>query len=207
VLDAAQSFVKAENWSSQFECADAVVISPHKFYGPKGVSALIYRPSRINLKPMIVGGGQEQGLRSGTENMPALALLNEWLNQLPILFEMYEEIRGLRDKFETEITTKIPTARILAYDARRLKNTSTVAFPGVDSESMIAALDSLGIMASPGSACHSGSSTPSPTYLAHGLSWELARSVVRFSFGLGNLKIDVAQLVDQICRAYVQSLP
>lgn len=198
IVDASQIMGKCDDFLEDFSIADGVVVSPHKFYGPKGVGVLIWKEKLGTLQALVVGGGQEHGFRSGTENTPALFLTNAWLQSLPQLMEAFAPIEAFKESFESCIVDLIPSARIVGKDFTRLKNTSAVCIPGVLSDHLVPALDFAGVMASSGSACNHGTQEPSKSYLALGLSWEDARCVIRFSFGCPNLTISPEALAAKV---------
>jgi len=197
-LDASQIVGKCDEFWEQLAEADGAVISPHKFYGPKGVGVLLWKKSAGDLVPLIFGGGQENALRSGTENVPALFLTKQWIEALPLLMEHFTKVRAFTSEFERRLIELMPSALVVASDLPRLGNTCAIAFFGVVSEGVLAALDASGIMASSGSACASGTQEPSRSYLALGLTWEQARSVVRFSFGISNLSGSPTDLANRV---------
>jgi cysteine desulfurase len=160
-----------------------MAFSSHKFHGPQGIGFIICRPS-LKLTPLITGGGQEKGLRSGTENLPAivgmahaLTLLNE--------DKIYAHLSYLRTRFEALIFRALPTTEINGTGPR-LPSTSNLYFPNIDGESLLISLDMHGIAASHASACASGALEPSRTLLNMGYSKERASSSLRFSFSRFN---------------------
>ncbi len=196
-LDASQIFGKYTDFLDVLSEADGAVISPHKFYGPKGIGILNWSSRLGEIQPLIVGGGQEHGLRSGTENSPILYLTLRWLEQLPALIKEHAAISTFASRFESLVLEEMNGAFAVSASPR-LSNTMTICFPGIISESAVAALDSVGIMASTGSACKAGTREPSKTYLAFGLTWEDARSVVRFSFGIPNLATSPETMAEKV---------
>lgn len=180
--------------------ADLVSLSGHKLGGPKGVGALIVR-GETDLVPQIVGGGQEDGLRGGTENVAAIvgfgaaaALAAEELDART------GHVRGLRDQLEM-LLANMPGVTIFARDAVRLPNTLQFAIAGFDGEALLMALDqSAGIAVSSGSACDSGKGEPSHVLLAMGLDPDTAKGAVRVSFGPDNSMDDVQALAEALTR-------
>ena len=166
------------------EHADLLVLSAHKFYGPKGVGALYLsrgRP-RVRLLPLVDGGGQENGLRGGTLNVPgivgmgaAAALAGDGLGAERARLE------PLRDRFEADVRAALPEVRVNGEGAPRLPQTSNLSFPSVRVNNLVAALRDLAL--STGSACSSGSGKPSHVLQAMGLSDAIAQSTLRFSLG------------------------
>ncbi|HCA26156.1 MAG TPA: cysteine desulfurase [Betaproteobacteria bacterium] len=179
---------------------DAMTISGHKIHGPKGVGALIV-DKRIDLQPMITGGGHEKGLRAGTENVPAIVGLAAAcrLAEQDLARKLLE--RGsLRDRLERGL--KPLGAVIFGERSERLPNTSDFAFPGIDGETLVMALDQAGYAVASGAACSSGSSEASHVLQAMGVAWETARGAVRVSLGRDN----TAQEVDGFLQVLAAEL-
>jgi cysteine desulfurase len=162
----------------------AMTISAHKIYGPKGAAALVM-DKRLQLRPIIHGGGHEQGLRSGTENVPAIvgfgAACELAGNRMAALAKQQEAMRARVEQGLNELG-----AGIFGEDAPRIPNTSYFAFKGVMGETLVIELDKAGYAVAPGAACSSANPEPSATLLAMGVDPELARGAVRFSLGAGN---------------------
>lgn len=155
-------------------------ISSHKIFGPKGVGALFVRDS-AHLRPLLVGGGQERGLRGGTENVPGIVGFGEAARLAKAeRIERVSHVADLRDYFERELI-KMPNARVNGSRSPRVANTSNVTFSGIDSGDLVAVLDGMGIAVSNGSACHSKSLAPSHVLLAMTASREAASESLRFS--------------------------
>ncbi|WP_242355206.1 MULTISPECIES: cysteine desulfurase family protein [Anaeromyxobacter] len=170
--------------------ADLVALTGQKFGGPRGAGALWVTPG-LPLAPLS-GGEQERGLRPGTENLPGIAGLGAAIEAACAARE--EEAAGigaLRDRLEAGLLTAVPRARVNGADAPRLPGTASVTFQGCDAEALLMAMDVEGLCASAGSACHSGSTTPSGVLLALGLSEAEARSTIRFSLGWTTTAADV----------------
>jgi cysteine desulfurase len=158
----------------------ALSISAHKIGGPQGCGALVV-DKRLDLRPLLHGGGQEQGRRSGTENIAAIVGFGaacELLGTAPLM------TAALRDALEAGLRQR--GAVIFGAQAPRLPNTSFFAFPGIDGETLVVALDRAGYAVASGSACSSDSTDPSPVLLAMGVTPELARGAVRVSLGPEN---------------------
>lgn len=166
------------------EHADLLVASGHKAYGPKGVGILFSRSRRPRVRwtPLIAGGGQEDGRRGGTLNVPAIVGMGR-------AFEIAAEeqasdaarMSSLRDQLETQVLDAIDDARVNGHGAPRLPNTTSLTLPGVPAEELLLAMR--GVACSTGSACASHSNRPSHVLKAHGLSDADARSTVRLSLG------------------------
>lgn len=205
VLDASQSFGKQSDFFEVMKYADVVVLSPHKFYGPKGFGLLIWSEKAGQLSSIIDGGGQQSDLRGGTENTPALYLLDKWLDSVPQLIEEFHHVEKFRNDFEKRLLAGFENSFSLNQSHPRLMNTACVYIPNKVSELVVHALDAAGIMASSGSACRSGSAEPSKSYLAAGITWDKAHSVIRFSFGFSNLRIPASDLADQVIEIVKKS--
>ena len=175
--------------------ADLVSLSAHKIYGPKGVGALIVLGD-TDLLPQIVGGGQEDGLRGGTENVAAIVGFGAAAAAAKAkLAERAEHVRGLRDPLQMQLQA-MPGVQIFAADAQRLPNTLQFAMAGFDGEALLMALDQMaGIAVSSGSACDSGKGEPSHVLLGMGLDADTAKGAVRVSFGKHNTDDDVQALL------------
>ena len=168
----------------------AMTLSAHKIYGPKGVGALVL-DKRIELKPLLSGGGHEQGLRSGTENVAGIVGFGaacELAGQR--LRELAPRLAALRAQFERGLHGM--DAVIFGAGAPRVPNTSYFAFPGVEGETLVIELDKAGFAVASGAACSSANPEPSATLLAMGVAPELARGAVRLSLGVQNTPQQVA---------------
>jgi cysteine desulfurase len=176
--DAVQGFGKvgSEHWAS----ADFVSVSAHKIHGPKGIGALVVRKGR-QLMPTHFGGAQEIKRRGGTENIIGIAGFGGAARELEKTD--WTHIRELRDALEDRLRFALEPVTVQGRSETRVPNTSNLRFPGVSSQVILGALDLDGICVSAGSACSSGSITPSHVLLEMGLSPEEARECVRLSFG------------------------
>ncbi|MDO4867715.1 MAG: cysteine desulfurase family protein [Clostridia bacterium] len=162
---------------------DLLTLSGHKLYGPRGVGALFVRQG-LELPPLMSGGGQEFGLRPGTENLPAICGLrvSAELAAKDMTVRAARETDLLR-AFEDELKRHVPGCRVLAEDAPRLPGVTAVLLPGLASERAIAKLDLLGIQVSGGAACASREQGVSHVYRAMGLTDAEAACVLRVSIG------------------------
>ena len=162
----------------------AMTLSAHKIYGPKGAGALVI-DKRIELRPLMHGGGHEQGLRSGTENVPAIvgfgAACELAARRMRELASRSETMRARLERGLVELG-----AAIFGAGAARIPNTAYFAFDGIAGETLVIELDKAGYAVAPGAACSSANPEPSATLLAMGVDPELARGAVRFSLGAGN---------------------
>jgi cysteine desulfurase len=164
--------------------AHAMTISAHKIYGPKGAAALVV-DKRLQLRPVIHGGGHEQGLRSGTENVPAIVGFGA---ACELAGDRIQELMGRQEAMRARVEQGLGElgAVIFGEDAPRIPNTTYFAFKGVMGETLVIELDKAGYAVAPGAACSSANPEPSATLVAMGVDPELARGAVRFSLGAGN---------------------
>jgi cysteine desulfurase len=170
--------------------ADLMTLSAHKLNGPRGVGALII-DRRVDLKPLVHGGGQEQGLRGGTENLAGIVGFGKAAELAGHeLKQRASHSRALRDQLQAGVLD-LPGVRIFSGGAERLPNTLQFGIEGLDGEWLVMELDKRGIAVSSGSACHSGKGEPSHVLLAMGLDPALAKGALRMSLGLGNTQADV----------------
>lgn len=178
----------------------ALSLSGHKFHGPKGIGALyLNRNSRFH--PLILGGGQEDERRSGTENVPAIVGMGVAAELAKAALESANGIQALRDRFEKGVLEVIEGAEINGDPENRLPNTSNLFFPGVDGEGLLILLDEAGVCCSPGSACSTGAVKPSRIVRAMGHSSSRARSSVRFSFSRFSTEDEVGAAITAIQTA------
>jgi cysteine desulfurase len=178
--DAVQALGKIEVDFAELN-VHAMTVSAHKIYGPKGAGALII-DKKIELKPIIAGGGHEQGMRSGTENVPAIVGFGA-AAELAAERRMKsgQRIAALREQLEEGLHER--GAIIFGARAPRIPNTSYFAFERIDGETLVIELDRLGYAVAAGAACSSTSTEPSATLIAMGVEPELARGAVRLSLG------------------------
>lgn len=160
----------------------ALTIAGHKLGAPKGVGALFVRRG-IRLEPLLHGGGQESGRRSGTENVAAivgLARALELAEQERLLHA--DPLSRLRDEFIAEVLATVPGAELTGHRVERLPNSASFCFAGTSGEAVLLELEQRGITCSSGSACAAGSDEPSSVLTAMGVDRELAQTAVRFTF-------------------------
>jgi len=174
---------------------DLLSLSAHKMGGPKGCGALVARDIAL-LAAETQGGGQERGLRGGTENLTGIAGFGAAARETAETLDRMAGIGRLRDAMEARVTALAADAAIFGADAPRLPNTSCIALPGVTSESQVMALDLAGVAVSAGSACSSGKITPSHVLTAMGASPALAGSAIRVSLGPGTTERDIETVRD-----------
>ncbi|MFO1189201.1 MAG: cysteine desulfurase family protein [Alphaproteobacteria bacterium] len=170
---------------------DLMTVSAHKMGGPKGIGALI-APGDIATVPLFRGGGQERGLRAGTENLPGIVGFGR-AAELAAAAWQSDRIEALRDDLEARIGAGAPEAIVYGAAAARLSNTSCIGLPGAASEEQVIALDLVGFCVSAGSACSSGKVTPSHVLGAMGHDAAAARSAIRVSLGPATTARDVEQ--------------
>ena len=176
-------------------------LSGHKLHAPKGVAALyINRKTRFN--PYLIGGGQENKKRGGTENTASIVALGKAAEiASSALQDENTRVKALRDRFEQGLLDIVSSVQVNGHRAYRLPNTSNLAIEGVDSEGMLMLLDQKGICCSAGSACTAGSLEPSHVLRAMGYSNERARGSLRFSFSRLNSEEEIDQALDIIPHA------
>ncbi|MGO4384875.1 cysteine desulfurase family protein [Specibacter sp. RAF43] len=162
---------------------DALSISGHKLGAPKGVG-LLYVRGGVGFEPLIHGGGQERGSRSGTENVAfAVALATALrLSEADRAAGVEHAIR-LRDAFIDQVLARVPSARLTGHRTSRLPSVASFCFPGTSGESVLLELERQSIICSSGSACAAGSDEPSAVLTAMGIEREVAQTALRFSFG------------------------
>ena len=184
---------------------DYLSLSAHKFHGPKGVGALFVRRG-ARLTPLLHGGEQEAGKRSGTLNVPGIAGLGVAAELARRdLDARATAVRALRDRLEAGITARIPHCLLNGHPVERLPNHLNMSFEFVEGEAMLLSLDMHGVVCSTGSACSAGSLDPSHVLVAMGCAPARAHSSLRFSLGLANTAADVDTVIE-ILAGVVQRL-
>ena len=180
---------------------DLLSVSAHKLYGPKGIGALFVRKG-IVLEPRLYGGGQESGLRAGTENVPGIVGLGRACDLAEMSFGdgTPGRIAALRDRLEAGILDRVPGAKRIGVIQPRLPNTTNLTLPGIRGESLVLALDRRGIRCSSGSACRAGNPDPSHGLLAMGLTIEEAHCTARFSLGRDNSAREIDYVLEELDR-------
>jgi len=177
---------------------DFLSLSAHKLHAPKGIG-ILYVKRRAKYQPYVMGGGQEQGRRGGTENVASMVAFGRAAEMaMASLNDENTRVRALRDRMEKGILSKIPDSIRNGDPTSRLPNTSNIAFDFVEAESILLLLDQAGICASSGSACTTGSLDPSHVLVAMGLTPARARSSIRFSLGIYNTDAEVDYLLEQL---------
>lgn len=170
---------------------DLLTLTAHKFYGPKGIGALYVRKG-TRIAPIIHGGSQERQRRAGTENVPGIVGLAKALEISQVDIEARATpISGLRDHLIRGLTDRIEGVRLNGHPTRRLPNNANISVRGIEGEAMLLSLDMIGVAASSGSACTSGSLEPSHVLKAIGLPLDIAHGTIRFSLGRFTTKSDL----------------
>jgi len=189
ICDAAQV---AGRLSLQDTGADALILSAHKFGGPKGVGALVILREGMQIVPLVRGGGQERGRRAGTENVAAIAGFGAAAKAAAAeLADEGARVAALRDRCERALREIAPDAVVFGETASRLPNTLAFAAPGVAAAMLLMRLDLEGVAVSSGSACSSGKVGPSHVLAAMGIAPELGAGAIRVSLGWASVQADV----------------
>lgn len=180
---------------------DALSVSGHKLGAPKGIGALFVR-GRLPLEPVLHGGGQERGRRSGTENVAGAVALATAAR----LVERDREANAAaaaeaRDAFIAAVLRLAPGAQLTGHPERRLPGTASFVFPGTNGEAVLLELERRGIVSSSGSACAAGSEDASHVLLALGYEEDLARTAVRFSWGPETTAAELAGVAPAVAEA------
>jgi cysteine desulfurase len=177
---------------------DFLTLNGGKIYGPKQSGALYIRAG-IELAPLIRGGGQEQSLRSGTENVASCVGFGKALDMAQSMrVEESKRVSELRDEFVKMLQKNFPKIKINGSMKKRLPNNISATFPGVDNERLMMQLDEAGIMCSVGSACSASSDEPSHVLKAIGLTDEQAQSTLRFTLGRQTTKVETTKVIQKL---------
>jgi cysteine desulfurase len=181
----------------------ALTLSAHKAGGPKGAAVLVV-DKRVELEPLIAGGGHERGLRSGTENVAAIVGFGVAAELAAArVAELGRRLDGLRRRLEAGL---VPLgATVFGAAAERLPNTTYFSLPGIDGETLVGKLDRAGFAVASGAACSSANPEPSHVLRAMGVAPEVARGAVRVSLGAGNTEAEVDDFI-KVLQATVGSL-
>ncbi|MDH5301085.1 MAG: cysteine desulfurase [Gammaproteobacteria bacterium] len=166
-----------------------MTLSAHKIYGPKGVGALVM-DKQLKLEPQIYGGGQEKGLRSGTENVAAIVGFGKAAEIAKANLQQMTRLQQLRDQLEQGLM-QLGGVVVFARHADRLPNTSFFSVAGIDGETLLMNLDLAGFAVSSGSACASKSEQPSHVLMAMGVEKDIARGAIRVSLGRATSADDI----------------
>ena len=180
--------------------ADFLTISGHKFHAPKGVGALTMRKG-LSLQPLWYGGGQELGLRSGTEPVPSIAGLAAAAKLARTALASHDRVRALRDRLESAILARVEDTSVNGVTRPRLGNTANIAFHGAYADLVVRAIDAEGVCVSAGAACHSGNIEPSSTMKAMGVPLHAAMGAVRFSLSRYTTEAEIDRAVGIVMDA------
>jgi cysteine desulfurase len=198
--DAAQSTGKIAVSVEELE-VDLLTLAGHKFYATKGIGALYVRHG-TPIKPVLAGAGHEQGLRPGTENVPAIVGLGEAARLVGERGEQEtERLKELRDALHNQLAKAIPALKLNGHPDQRLPNTLNISFPGVNGRTLLARVADE-IAASVGSACHEENEAVSGVLGAMGVTAERARGAVRLSLGLHTTREEIAHAATALITAW-----
>jgi cysteine desulfurase len=199
-VDAVQAFGKIPVSLRDVPCT-LLTLSGHKIGAPKGIGALIVRDRHV-VEAIIHGGGQQFGIRPGTENVPGIVALGKAVELAAREQAKFAaRVAALRDDLERRLLAVVPDAVVNAARGARAPHVSNVSIPGTDSEALLMHLDLAGIACSSGSACSTGAVEPSHVLTAMGVPRELGVAALRFSFGKENTAEDVEAVIDAIPKA------
>ncbi|MBS1271794.1 MAG: Cysteine desulfurase IscS [Candidatus Marinimicrobia bacterium] len=195
--DAVQTFGKLSIDVKELN-VDALSVSGHKIYGPKGIGFL-YVNRNLDIIPQLTGGAQERNLRAGTENLPAIMGLAKAVElSMEKRESESERLRNLQHQLEAGLTEQISGTTVHGHPEKRIPGLTHIGFDNVDGESLVMNLDMRGIAVSSGSACSSGSVNPSHGLMAMGYEPDRAKSAIRISLGRSNTEEDIPVLVEAI---------
>ncbi len=202
--------VQAVPWLDVAEAAagaDLVSVSAHKFGGPKGVGALVRRGD-VPIEPLIEGGGQEWGLRSGTADVAGAVGMAEALRVTGLRRgDEVARIRPLRDRLARGLAERVPGSFVNGDPARKVAGNCHIGFPGIEAETLLVALDRAGVYAAAGSSCTSGATEPSHVLEAMGVPRDAALASIRLSLGYSSTDDDVDAALELIPQAVDQLRP
>jgi cysteine desulfurase len=177
---------------------DFLSLSAHKFYGPKGIGVLYFK-NKETMSPFMVGGGQESGLRAGTENIASIAGMGLASEIATTQFENHiSHLRDLESQFKSGLSSFFQHAIFNGNQNNKLPGLLNISFPGFRSDILLAKLDRAGIAVSSGSACGAGDIKPSPVLSAMGLEDTINISTLRFSFGPTNTSREIDFLLSEL---------
>ena len=180
---------------------DALSISGHKVGAPKGVGALFLR-GRLEAEPVLHGGGQERGRRSGTENVAGAVALARAMELAEVSRRpCSSHLADLRDRLIRGVLTTVPDALLTGHPTERLPGNASFCFPGTSGEAVLLQLEQRGIICSSGSACAAGSDQPSHVLVAMGIAPEIAQTAVRFTLGDGITSEQIDTVIEAVREA------
>jgi cysteine desulfurase len=198
--DAVQALGRIDISQKIFD-AHMISFSSHKIGGPLGVGVFVVSEQH-SFKPLICGGGQQKGVRSGTQNYPAIVSFASALEEAISQVQEWNKVQELRNYLEDEILKISPDSYIAGKNLKRLPNTSLFSMPGVESMTQVVAFDLEGIAVSAGSACSSGTVKESAALKAMQVPSNHLKSVLRVSLGLDNTKQEIDRFVQVWTRIY-----
>ena len=176
---------------------DAISFASHKFHGPKGVGAY-YARRGLRIRPLLIGGPQEQGRRGGTENVPGIVGMGTAAELAAASLGQMPTVAALRDRLERSILSAIDGTRVNGSVEHRLPNTTNIAFPRLEAEAILLLLSEQDVCASAGAACSSGSLEPSHVLRAMRIDEKLAHGAIRFSLSRYTTDAEVDRALDVI---------
>lgn len=192
--------VQALPWIA-VKAGDLIALSAHKIGGPKGVGALIVRRG-VSIEPIVHGGGQERGVRSGTYNVAGIAGFGAAVAAVLARRDTdAARVAAMRDRLQAALLAAIDGAQATATDGARLAGTCHLRIPGVDAETLLLVLDASGVAASSGSACQSGAAEPSHVLQAMGIPGVEARGALRLTLGRSTTDADIDAAIPLIVTA------
>ena len=180
---------------------DAMSMSAHKIYGPKGVGAL-YLKNGIQIEPLIIGGNQERAKRGGTTNVPAIAGFGKAIEiAVRDLSINQQKLKVVREYFVTMVKERIPYIQVNGHPQQKISGIVNISFEMIEGESILMLLDLEGVAVSTASACTSNALEPSHVLKAMGIEDELAQGAIRFSFGKNISKSDIDYVLEVLEKA------
>jgi len=199
--DATQAVGKIEiNLSGDLSCVDLLSFSAHKFHGPKGTGALYIR-NMDQVSPLFYGGGQQAGMRPGTENPAGVVGMAAAIAKVLTFSCAPKTMLELRARIEKGVFDIHPSAFVLGAAVERLPSTTNICLPGIQAEALVDQLAVQGIAISTGSACSYGAQSPSHVAIAQGLSYEKAKSCVRLSLSVESTENEVNLFLEAFPKA------
>lgn len=199
--------VQSAGWLALAELgADAVSLAGHKLGAPKGIGVLAVR-ARVPLEPLMHGGGQERGRRSGTENVAGAVGMAMALELAEAERERSAmQVAETTATFISGVLRRVPRATLTGSPGRRLPNLASFTFAGISGEAVLLELERRGVICSSGSACGADSDEPSPVLIACGISPDVAQTSVRFTFGRTPLAADAAEQLAALVASSVDAV-
>ena len=177
---------------------DMLSISGHKLHAPKGIGVLYVRKG-TRFSPFLIGGHQEHNRRGGTENVASIVGLGRAAELTAAHIDLENtQVRQLRDKLEKALLERVPRSRVNGNRQNRLPNTTSIGFEAIEGESILLKMDQLGICASSGSACTSGSLEPSHVLRAMGVPYTMAHGSIRFSLSVYNTEREIDHVIENL---------